>query len=109
MVSKNQLAGYIEQIKWFYILSERLREFIFQFSAPNNCVDLLTSQRVIITATLNHYAGDFENAVFDTSILEYLIHSAVVCELNYKSDAYLEFFKTLETNEVDFGEQFVIL
>jgi hypothetical protein len=72
-------------------------------------VDFLTKQRIITTAILNQYECGFENAVFDNTILEDLIHSAVVCKLNYKSDAYLEFFKTLETNEVDFSEQFVIL
>ena len=80
-----------------------------QFSAPNNCVDFLTKQRIITTAILNQYECGFENAVFDNTILEDLIHSAVVCEINYKNDAYLEFFKTLETSDVDFGEQFFIL
>ena len=108
-VGKTTLASYIGQTKGFHIVSETLRGLILPFSAPDNCVDFLANQRVIITAILNQYAGGFENAIFDTSILEYLIHSAVVCELKYNSDAYLEFFKTLETSEVDFGEQFFIL
>ena len=84
-VSKNQLTGSIGQTKWFCILSERLRELILQFSAPNNCVDFLTKQRIITTAILNQYECGFENAVFDNTILEDLIHSAVVCKLNLRT------------------------
>lgn len=108
-VGKTTLARYIGQTKGFHLAHETLRELILPFNPPNSCVDFLANQQVIIEAVLNKYVNGFKNTVFDTSILEYLIHSAVVCELNYKNDTYLEFFNTLVIHDINFEEQFFIL